>query len=76
MSDGQQQRLCIARALTLEPEILLLDASAGAVIEELMFSLKDQCTLLMVSHCLDQVKRIADTAMELSDGKLLECPNR
>jgi len=82
LSGGQQQRLCIARALTLEPEILLLDeptssldAGAGAVIEELMLSLKDRCTVLMVSHYLDQVKRIADTAMELSDGKLLEYPN-
>ena len=82
LSGGQQQRLCIARALTLEPEILLLDeptssldAGAGAVIEELMLSLKDRCTLLMVSHYLDQVKRVADTVTELSDGKLLKYPN-
>jgi phosphate transport system ATP-binding protein len=54
---------------------LIPDADAGAVIEELMFSLKDRCTLLMVSHYLDQVKRIAHTAMELSDGKLIEYPN-
>jgi phosphate transport system ATP-binding protein len=79
LSGGQQQRLCIARALTLEPQILLLDeptssldASASAVIEELMINLKDRCTLLMVSHYLDQVKRIADTILELSDGKLTD----
>jgi phosphate transport system ATP-binding protein len=79
LSGGQQQRLCIARALTLEPQILLLDeptssldASAGAVIEELMINLKDRCTLLMVSHYLDQVKRIADRILELSDGKLID----
>jgi phosphate transport system ATP-binding protein len=40
-----------------------------------MLSLKDRCTVLMVSHYLDQVKRIADTAMELTDGKLVEYPN-
>jgi phosphate transport system ATP-binding protein len=73
LSGGQQQRMCIARSLVLEPEILLLDeptssldSRAGAVIENLLLSLKGSCTILAVSHYLDQVKRIADTVVELS----------
>ncbi len=78
LSGGQQQRLCIARALVLEPEILLLDeptssldAKAGTVIEKLLTALKQNCTILMVSHYLDQVKRIADSVFELSEGKFI-----
>lgn len=77
LSVGQQQRLCIARALILEPEILLLDeptssldAKAAAVIEDLLIDLKKNCTLLIVSHYQDQVQRIADTVFELLEGKL------
>jgi phosphate transport system ATP-binding protein len=77
LSGGQQQRLCIARALILKPDILLLDeptasldAKAGAVIERLLVQLKPHCTLLMVSHYLDQVHRVADHVMELSDSRL------
>jgi phosphate transport system ATP-binding protein len=79
LSGGQQQRLCIARALTLTPEVLLLDeptasldARAGAVIEELLLSLRSQCTILMVSHYMDQVYRVADSVMELADGRLIQ----
>ena len=77
LSGGQQQRLCIARALILEPEILLLDEptssldrQAGAVIESLLCALRRQCTLVMVSHHIDQVHRVADRVLQLSDGRL------
>ena len=78
LSGGQQQRLCMARALILHPEVLLLDeptasldAKAAGVIEDLISNLKSHCTILMVSHYLDQVQRVADYVMELVGGRLI-----
>jgi len=77
LSGGQQQRLCIARALIVGPEVMLLDeptssldTRAAAIIEELMVTLKKHCTILLVSHMMEQVSRLADTVIELEEGKI------
>jgi phosphate transport system ATP-binding protein len=79
LSGGQQQRLCIARALAVDPEVLLLDEPCSALdpvttakIEELMFQLKDSCTLAIVTHNMQQAARVSDFTAFMLDGKLIE----
>jgi phosphate transport system ATP-binding protein len=79
LSGGQQQRLCIARALAVDPEVLLLDEPCSALdpiatakIEELMFGLKDQCTMVIVTHNMQQAARVADNTGFFLMGRLIE----
>jgi len=79
LSGGQQQRLCIARALAVDPEVLLLDEPCSALdpiatakIEELMFTLKDQCTMVIVTHNMQQAARVADFTGFFLLGRLVE----
>ena len=79
LSGGQQQRLCIARALAVDPEVLLLDEPCSALdpvttakIEELMFQLRDSCTMAIVTHNMQQAARASDFTAFMLDGKLIE----
>jgi len=79
LSGGQQQRLCIARALANQPEVLLLDEPASALdpastqkIEQLLYELKSEITIIIVTHNLQQAARISDRTAFFYLGRLVE----
>jgi phosphate transport system ATP-binding protein len=79
LSGGQQQRLCIARALAVDPEVLLMDEPASALdpiatqkIEELVYELKNNYTIVIVTHNMQQAARVSDRTAFFMLGKLVE----
>jgi len=79
LSGGQQQRLCIARALAVKPDVLLMDEPCSAldpiatgVIEELLFSLKKELTVVIVTHNMQQAARVSDQTAFMYLGQLVE----
>jgi len=80
LSGGQQQRLCIARAIAVKPEVVLLDEPASSLdpistarIEELVTELKNDYTIVIVTHNMQQAARISDYTAYMYLGELIEC---
>jgi phosphate transport system ATP-binding protein len=83
LSGGQKQRLCLARSLALEPEVILLDNPTSgldpistATVENSLNELKEQYTIVMVPHSVQQAGRVADRAAFLLDGEVIECGDK
>ena len=79
LSGGQQQRLCIARALAMEPEVILMDEPCSALdpvstarIEDLLFELKENYTIIIVTHNMQQAARVSDFTAFMENGVLVE----
>lgn len=79
LSGGQQQRLCIARSLAINPDVLLLDEPCSALdpiatakIEQLLLKIKHETTIVIVTHNMQQAKRVSDKAIYLLTGKVIE----
>jgi phosphate transport system ATP-binding protein len=79
LSGGQQQRLCIARAIAMEPDVILMDEPTSALdpiatakIEELIFDLKKEYTIVIVTHNLQQATRISDVTVFFLLGEIIE----
>jgi phosphate transport system ATP-binding protein len=79
LSGGQQQRLCIARTIAIEPEIILMDEPCSALdpiatakIEELIDELKENFTIIIVTHSMQQAARVSDMAVFFNMGKIIE----